>query len=76
MQTNILTIPRWEETSIEVGQLSTGHWQDGMGEGEEYVKISDYRVWADPAKYEERMCKGKTVRELSELYHSFVFIQV
>ena len=76
MQTNILAVPRWEKTSIGVEQPSNSHWQEGIGEGEEDVKISDYRVWADTAKCEERMCKGKTVSELIELYHSFVFIQV
>jgi len=42
----------------------------------EHVKISDYTVWADTAKGEERMCKGKTVSELSEMYCAFMFIRV
>jgi hypothetical protein len=71
-----LTVPRWEKTSIGVGQPSTSRWQEGIGEGEEDVKISDYRIWADTAKDEERMCKGKTVSEMSEWYYSFMFVQV
>jgi hypothetical protein len=38
------------------------------------VKISDHRMWADTAKGEERICKGKTVSELSEVYYSFVYL--
>lgn len=40
------------------------------------MENSDYRVWADTAKHEERMCKGKAVSELSEFWYSFMFIQV
>jgi hypothetical protein len=50
-----------------LGHPSTCHQQEGMGE-ENYVKISDYRVWTKTAKNEKMIHKEKSVSELSDRF--------
>ena len=50
----------WQKTSIAVGQPSTGHKQKGIGEGEEDVQISDYRVWTETVKSKQQTYKEKS----------------
>lgn len=54
--------------SMGVGHPSTCHQQEGMGEEEDFVKISDYRVWTKTAKDEKTISKEKSVSELSDRF--------
>lgn len=60
--------------SLGVGHPSTCHQQDGIGEDEDYVKISDYRVWTKTAKNEKMIYKEISVSELSDRFYYIFFI--
>jgi len=47
--------------SMGVGHPSTCHQQERMGEEEDYVKISDYRVWTKTVKNEKIIYIKKSV---------------
>ena len=49
-----LTFPRCEKTFRGAGQPSTKHKQEGVKGG---CVDSDYRVWTETAKHDERVCK-------------------
>jgi len=55
--------------SLGVGHQSTCHQQDGMGEDEDYVKISDYRVWTKTAKNEKMIYEEISESELSDRFY-------
>ena len=67
MRTNIFAFQTWKNTSVAAGQSSAGHQWEGVVQGKGYIQINDYRVWAERAKCEERICKEKSLTELSVL---------
>jgi len=47
-----------------VGKASASHQQEGMGEGEEDVYISDYTACTETARDKEQMCREKSVHAM------------
>jgi hypothetical protein len=63
MPTQMLTFPRQEEISAGLGSV----YQPLTGRTERrqnYVNISDYRIWNATGRDDKRIYTGKTVRDL------------
>jgi hypothetical protein len=52
---NILTFPKWDETSIAFGEPSSSHELEGIGKGVTDVWMSDYRARIETQKNEEHI---------------------
>ena len=62
-RTNIFAFQTGKNISIGVGQPSVSHQWESVGQGEGYMQINGYGVWAGAAKVEERICREKSVSE-------------
>jgi hypothetical protein len=55
MLRNILTFPKWDETSIGFGEPSSSHELEGIGKEVTDVYMSDYRAGIETEKDEEQI---------------------
>ena len=62
MRRNILTFPKWDETSIAFGEPLSSHELEEIGMGVNNVWMSDYRAGIENEKNEEHILSKNQYR--------------